>query len=556
MRLVERVVRKVVHFIVDRLCDLRRNPIRLAADDTARRVAVQKRTALFFDVLDLFLTHRAAHHVGLPQRVARQLAEDLNDLLLIQNTAVGDGQDGLQRWVLVFDQLRVILAGDEPRNRVHRARAISCNDDGEIFNGLRLQPHADARHSSRFHLEHARRSSLRQHLHDLRVVVRDSGHGKVRLRFADVGDRVVDDRNVPQTEEVHLEKAELLESRHGVLRDGCLVVCRKRHVVVDWKSRNDNARRVGRGVARHALERHGCIDEVFDARVLIVHFFEPRRHAQRLFERHMERGRNELCNHIRLRERKVERPADVPNRASGRHGAEGHDLRDMVVSVFLPHIVDNFASSRVSEVHIDIGHRHALRVQKALEEEAVFHGVDFCDVEGVRYHRARRAAAPGADRNARAFCEIHEVPHNQEVVRKAHLLDHVNFVVHLCPVLGMRVAVALLVALVAELFQVRQRVVARREFEFRQMVFAERKLDVAAFGNFRRVFDCFGIRGKELSHLLFGLYIELLRLKFQPVRIVDGLSHLDAHENVLNFRVLLPQIVRVVRRDKRQPRLL
>ena len=354
--------------------------------------------------------------------------------------------------MLVFDELRVIFAGDEPRNRVHGARAICCNDDGEVFNRLWLQPHADACHASRFHLEHARRSSLRQHLHDLRVVVRDSGHGKVRLRFADVGNCVVDDCNVPQAEKVHLEKAEFLESRHGVLRDGCLVVRCKRHVVVDWKSRNDNARRVGRGVARHALERHGCIDEVFDARVLIVHFFEPRRHAQRLFERHMKRRRNELCNHVCLRERKVERPADVPDCASGRHGAEGHDLRDMVVSVFLPHIVDNFASSRVSEVHIDIGHRHALRVQKAFKEEAVFHGVDFCDVEGVRYHRARRAAAPGADRNARTFREIHEVPHDQEVVRKAHLLDHVNFVVHLRPILGVLVSVALLIALVAELF--------------------------------------------------------------------------------------------------------
>ena len=354
--------------------------------------------------------------------------------------------------MLVFDELRVIFAGDEPRNGVHRSRSICCNDDGEIFNGLRLQPHADARHSSRFHLEHARRSSLRQHLHDLRVVVRDSGHGKVRLRFADVGNCVVDDCNVPQAEKVHLEKAELLESRHGVLRDGCLIVRCKRHVVVDWKSRNDNARRVGRGVARHALERHGRIDEVFDARVLIVHFFEPRRHAQRLFERHMKRRRNEFCNHVRLRKRKVERPADVPDRASGRHGAEGHDLRDMVVSVFLPHIVDNFASSRVSEVHIDIGHRHALGVQKALEEEAILHGVDLCDMKRIRYHRACRAAAPGADRNTRAFREIHKVPHDQEVVRKAHLLDHVNFVVHLRPVLGMRVAVALLVALVAELF--------------------------------------------------------------------------------------------------------
>ena len=452
MRLVERVIRKVVHFVVDRLCDLRRNAICLTADDTARGVAVQKSAALFFDVLDLFLTHRAAHHVGLPERIARQLAEDLNDLLLIQNAAVGDGQDGLQGRMLVFDQLRVIFAGDEPRNGVHRSRSICCNDDGEVFNRLRLQPHADARHASRFHLEHARRSSLRQHLHDLRVVVRDSGHGKVRLRFADVGNCVVDDRNVPQTEEVHLEKTELLKGRHGVLRDGCLVVCRKRHIIVDRQARNDNARRVCRGVARHALERHGRIDEVFDARVLIVHFFEPRRHAQRLFERHMKRRRNELCNHVCLRERKVERPANVADCASGRHGAEGHDLRDMVVSVFLPHIVDNFASSRVSEVHIDIGHRHALRVQKALEEEAILHGVDLCNVKRIRYHRACRAAAPGADRNARAFRKIHKVPHDQEVVRKAHLLDHVNFVVHLRPVLGMLVAVALLIALVAELF--------------------------------------------------------------------------------------------------------
>ena len=354
--------------------------------------------------------------------------------------------------MLVFDELRVIFAGNKPRNGVHRSRSICCNDDGEVFNRLRLQPHADARHAGRFHLEHARCSSLRQHLHDLRVVVRDPVHGKIGFCFSDILYRFVDDCNVPQAEKVHLEKAEFLESRHGVLRDGCLVVRRKRHIIVDRQARNDNARRVGRGVARHALERHGRIDEVFDARVLIVHFFEPRRHAQRLFERHMERGRNELCNHIRLRERKVERPADVPDRASGRHGAEGHDLRDMVVSVFLPHIVDNFASSRVSEVHIDIGHRHALRVQKALEEEAILHGVDLCDMKRIRYHRACRAAAPGADRNARAFREIHEVPHDQEVVRKAHLLNHVNFVVHLRPILGMRVAVALLVALVAELF--------------------------------------------------------------------------------------------------------
>ena len=153
--LVEGVVREVVHLIVDRLCHLRRNAVCLAAADAARGVSVQKRAALFFDVLDLFLGHRPAHHIRLPQRISAELAENFNDLLLIQNAAVSNGKNRLQRRVLVFDQLRVVFAGNEPRNRVHGSRAVSRDNDGKIFDRLRLQAHADACHAGRFHLEHA-----------------------------------------------------------------------------------------------------------------------------------------------------------------------------------------------------------------------------------------------------------------------------------------------------------------------------------------------------------------------------------------------------------------
>ena len=66
------------------------------------------------DVLDLLFGHGPADHVGLAQGVARQAAEDLDDLLLVDDTAVGVGQDGLQGGVLVGDRVRVVLAGDEP----------------------------------------------------------------------------------------------------------------------------------------------------------------------------------------------------------------------------------------------------------------------------------------------------------------------------------------------------------------------------------------------------------------------------------------------------------
>ena len=95
MRLIEGVVCKVVHLVVDALRHIDRDAVRLAAADTARGVSVDERAAFFFDVLDFFLRHRTAHHVRLPERVAAELAEDLDDLLLIEDAAVGDGEDGL-----------------------------------------------------------------------------------------------------------------------------------------------------------------------------------------------------------------------------------------------------------------------------------------------------------------------------------------------------------------------------------------------------------------------------------------------------------------------------
>ena len=89
------------------------------AGDISLRVAVEEGLPLLFNVLDLLFGHGPAHHIGLAQRVAAQLLEDLNDLLLIDDAAVGIGQDRHQRRVLVGHLLRVVLAGDEPGNGFH-----------------------------------------------------------------------------------------------------------------------------------------------------------------------------------------------------------------------------------------------------------------------------------------------------------------------------------------------------------------------------------------------------------------------------------------------------
>ena len=124
----------------------------------------------------------------------------------------------------------------------------------------------------------------------------------------------------------------------------------------------------------------------------------------------------------------VHAPPHVPDDAPGRHGAKRHDLGHVVVAVLPSDIVHHLAPADIAEVHIDIGHAHPLRVQEALEVQAVLHGVDVRDMETVRNHGTGGGAAARAHGDAHALGVAHEIRHDEEVVREAHLLDHVLFV--------------------------------------------------------------------------------------------------------------------------------
>ena len=95
---------------------------------------------------------------------------------------------------------------------------------------------------------------------------------------------------------------------------------------------------------------------------------------------------HELGHDIHLGIGHVERAAHVADDGARRHRPERHDLGDVVVAVFAADVVHNLAAARVAEIHVDIGHGHALRVQEALEIEAVLHRVDVRDVQAVRHH--------------------------------------------------------------------------------------------------------------------------------------------------------------------------
>ena len=95
MRLVEGVACKVEYLVVDAVGDVLGYAALYRAVDAAACVAADECDALGVDDLVLFLGHGAAYHIRLTQREAGKAAEDLDDLLLIDDAAVGDLKYGL-----------------------------------------------------------------------------------------------------------------------------------------------------------------------------------------------------------------------------------------------------------------------------------------------------------------------------------------------------------------------------------------------------------------------------------------------------------------------------
>ena len=205
--------------------------------------------------------------------------------------------------------------------------------------------------------------------------------------------------------------------------------------------------------------------------------------AQRRVAAHDQRG-HQLGDLVADGVGVPEHPRRVAHRGPRLDGGEGDDLRDVVPAVALGGVLDHLAAVAGVEVHVDVGHLLAARVQEALEQQVVADGVDVGDAQAVRDARARRAPPPGTHADPTRAGVTEEVPHDQEVGGEAHRLDDAQLELDALEHLGAgRDAVAVLRALDAELAQVGVFVVTLRRGERRQHRVAELDLDVGALGD-------------------------------------------------------------------------
>ena len=75
-----------------------------------------------------------------------------------------------------------------------------------------------------FHLKNALGLALGEHGEGLRIIVRRPVNSEIRLQQLDLLFRVLDHRQVPQSQKVHFQQTQLLDGGHGVLGDNGIVV--------------------------------------------------------------------------------------------------------------------------------------------------------------------------------------------------------------------------------------------------------------------------------------------------------------------------------------------
>ena len=436
------------------------------------------------------------------------------------------------------------------------ARPEQRHDGGQVLEPVGSDLPQEVAHPRRLQLEDAERLAAPEHAERVGVAGRQGVEvGGGAAGPAHVVDRLREDRQRAQPEEVHLEEADLLEDVHRVLRRDVVAHLVERDVLLERGVRDHDAGGVLARVAVEPLQAARDRHQLLEPRVLAHLGLQVVVGLERLLEARVGAVGDLLRQGVHVLQGDVEDPADVADDGAGRHRAERHDLADALASaVLLLDVADDLLAPVLAEVDVDVGHRDALAVQEPLEEQVVRQRVDVRDAQRVRDERARGAPAPGPDRDAALPGPADEVPHDQEVGDEPHLLDDGRLLREAGLDRGLpRAPVAARRALAAEPAEVRDVLLAGRRRELRQVEAAEVELQVAAVrdveGGARGLLDV----AEEVVHRVARPVAEQ-RLLLQAVAVLQRLAHADAHVHLVGEAVVLGDVVDVVGGHERDPR--
>jgi hypothetical protein len=267
---------------------------------------------------------------------------------------------------------------------------------------------------------------------------------------------------------------------------------------------------------------------------------------------------NEFRNTVHLPVGQVHGAADVLERSLRRHGSEGDDLRDVGAAVFSGDVFDHFAAAPHAEIDVDIGHRYALRIQEALEQQIVLHRIDVGNLQRVADQASRGGTPSRTHGNSLRTRVADKIPDDQKISGVFHLLDHADFVRQPGFVFGERLAEQAGLRASLQHRDARSKPLARHgreigvyrvslgHLKIREGIFHRFDLYVASLGNRHGALERLGKFSEHLRHFLGGLEKELVGGEFHAVRVAHGLAGLNAEQHFLGVGIGMFQVMAIV----------
>ena len=115
-------------------------------------------------------------------------------------------------------------------------------------------------------------------------------------------------------------------------------------------------------VAGKPFQTKAEINHVFGLFFRVIQIFQIFTDRERLLQGHIELCGNELCKLITLCIGNIQNSSDITNNPSCRKGSEGDNLTNLLFSVFFSDVINDFLSSFILKVHVDIRHADSLRI--------------------------------------------------------------------------------------------------------------------------------------------------------------------------------------------------
>ena len=334
-----------------------------------------------------------------------------------------------QALVLVRDPARVGLVARVVGDELHRPRPVQRVQGDQVLELGRLHQAQGVAHAGRLELEDARGVAPGHHRVGRAVVEGQRVHVEPHAAgLLDHLDGAVDHVQVAQAEEVHLEQPERIDVAHRELGHdlGVGALLLQRQVLGQRPVADHDGGGVDGVVAYHPFERRCHVDDLLGDLVGVVGAAQLRAGLHALREGDLGHLRHELGDAVDHPVGDPHHAARVLDRRLRLHLAEGDDLRHVAAAVLLGDVVDHALAAGHGEVDVDVRHGLSARVQEALEEQRVADRVEIGDVQAVGDERPGGRPAARPDRDAVGAGEADEVPHDQEVVGEAHLLDRLQ----------------------------------------------------------------------------------------------------------------------------------